>query len=124
MRHPTLGLWADCTTILDSVFPGVIAKLWKKGKLFLFGGESISASSLTSRLVGGKPLSHASVMGKIHAREILNLLMDEKAHDALLLARMTEKSCEAVSCEALMEIYKAQEANDVEPTQWFFLMFI
>ena len=30
--------------VLVSVFPGVIAKLWKKGKLFLFGGESISAS--------------------------------------------------------------------------------
>ena len=100
--------------------PNVIGKLWekgnlwKKGKLFLFAGESISASSLTSRLVGGKPLSHASVIGKLHAREILDLLMTEKAHGALSLARTAEKSCEAVSCEALMEIYKAQEKNDVD----------
>ena len=43
---------------------------------------------------------------------------------------MTEKSFEAVTCEALMNIFKAQEANDVDtmlivvfrvPTQWDFL---
>ena len=82
---------------------GAITQLWSKGSSFLFGGDVRSALSLTRRLVGGKPLSHASVLGKLHAREILHLLMDEKAHDSLSLAPMVEKSCEAVSCEALMK---------------------
>ena len=93
---------------------GAITQLWSKGSSFLFGGDVRSALSLTRRLVGGKPLSHASVLGKLHAREILHLLMDEKAHDSLSLAPMVEKSCEAVSCEALMKTYRAQVANNVD----------
>ena len=82
----------------------------------MFGGEIRSVASLTRKFVGGKPLSHASVLGKLHACEILHLLMDEKAHDSLslLLAPMVEKSCEAVSCDALMKIYRAQVASDVD----------
>jgi hypothetical protein len=99
---------------LLSGFKGAITQLWSKNSFSLFGGEIRSVSSLARRLVGGKPLSHASVMGKLHARAILHLLMEEKAHDALSLEPMAEKSCGAVSCEALMKIYRAQDANDVD----------
>ena len=97
-------------------FKGAITQLWSKGSIFLLGGEIRSVALLTRRYVGGKPLSHASVLGKLHAREILHLLMDEKAHNSLSLslAPMVEKSCEAVACEALMKIYRAQVASDAD----------
>ena len=68
----------------------------------------LSDKTLLSLRVLAIRVSPAYVLDKIQTREILLLL---KAHDAP--APKAKKSCEADSCEALMEMYRTQEANDV-----------
>jgi len=62
----------------ESAIRDEVTELYKKGKLFLFGGEDVGLKAMERRLVTGKPLSPATILGKVHAREILHLLLQDE----------------------------------------------
>ena len=79
----------------------------------MFGGENVSLLAMTRRFVGGKPFSPATVLGKIHAREILQLLLEPKVKEILQTAsaeaRENEQTWESTACAAMMELFEVGE---------------
>jgi len=91
-----------------------VCELRAKGSLMLFGGENVNLITISRRLVGGRPLSPATVLGKVHAREILQLLIETDVKEALqTVSRRAsseeEKSWESAACDAMMKIYESGE---------------
>lgn len=95
---------------------GALRDLFAKGSLMMFGGKDISLMAMGRKLVGGKPLSPSTVLGKAHAREILQLLMDPESRAALdtysVAATSSNERWVASKCKALVEIYNTWDQTE------------